>query len=59
MEPTLSEPQPQTGAWLTDDGTLLLRRYGTDVFTVTRNEGDRWGIEYLLVAESWDFGVAS
>lgn len=54
MEPT--EVQAQTDAWLTDDGSLLVRRYG-DTMTITRKVGGYWLPEQALVREAWDFGA--
>jgi len=58
LEAELAAPQPQTGAWLTEDKTLLLRRYG-DTFTVCQRDGDRWGPEFALSPEAWDFGASA
>lgn len=58
LEAELDPPQAQTGAWLTDDGLLLVRRYG-DTMTVTRKVGGYWQPEVALVAEAWDFGASA
>ena len=52
----LAEPQPQTAEWKTDDGTLLMRRYGADTYTITQAIGSSWGPELHLVPGTWDFG---
>lgn len=58
LEAELAPPQPQTGAWLTDDGSLLVRKYG-DTMTVTRKVDGRWLPEMALTAEAWDFGASA
>ena len=51
--------QAQTAAWLTDDGDLLVRRYG-DTMTVTHKDANgRWSPEVVLVPEAWDFGASA
>lgn len=57
MTPT-ETPQPQTGAWLTDAGDLLVRRYG-DTYTATFKVDGRWLPEVALVPEQWDFSTGS
>ena len=53
------EALAQTDAWVTDDRSLLVRRYGRSVMTVTQKVDGRWGLEQALTRESWDFGRAS
>lgn len=52
------EAQPQTAAWLTDDGDLLIRKYG-DTMTATYKVDGRWLPEVALVPEAWDFGASA
>ena len=50
--------QEQTAAWLTDDGELLVRKYG-DTMTVTAKVDGRWSPEQVLTPEPWDFGATA
>ena len=51
---TTSALKSHVSAWLTDDGDLLVRRYG-NTYTATYKVDGHWLPEVALVPEQWDF----